>query len=262
MPRDAESYHPFVEFGNRTLTGLVSVVAVACVIAAWRFQPRRQPLVKLAVAVLVGVGVQAVLGGITVLTDLHPITVAAHFLVSMTLIGLATALYERSGEGDLPPVLLVRHELRALGYALLATAAAVLAAGTVVTGSGPHSGDAQDVARFGFDPRTVSWIHADLVWLFLGLLAGMIFALRATGAPGRARRRAQAVLAVALAQGAIGYFQYWTDLPVAAVALHMLGASLLVVSVVRLVFALRSRPEPATEGAIVAAGEARAGRVA
>lgn len=251
VPRDPESYHSAVEFGNRLMTGVVGVVALASLIAAWRLVPRRRSLVALAAVPLAGVGAQAVLGGITVLTGLHPATVAAHFLLSMILVGFATALYERSGEGDGPPVWQVRPEIRMLSQALLGTAAVVLTLGTVVTGSGPHSGDADDVARFGFDPRTVSWIHADLVWLFLGLVAGLLVMLRATNAPLVARRRGLAVLGVTLAQGGIGYFQYWADLPIAAVSLHMLGASLLVVTVVRLQYAIRTRPVTAESPAAV-----------
>ena len=243
VPRAETGYHQYVEFGNRMLTGVVGAVALACVVAAWRHQPRRRPLVALASVLLGGVAAQAWLGGITVLTGLHPAIVAAHFLVSMTLVAFAVALYERSAEGDAPPLPLVRPEARMLGYALLVSVTAVLVVGTVVAGSGPHSGgDADEVVRFGFDPRTVAWLHADLVWLFMGLVAGMIVLLRATGAPQLARHRALVVMAVGLAQGGIGYFQYWTDLPIAAVALHMLGASLLMAAVVRLIYALRTRP--------------------
>lgn len=256
VPREATSYHQYVEFGNRMLTSVVGAVALACVVAAWRHQPRRRSLVLLASVLLGGVAAQAVLGGITVLTGLHPATVAAHFLVSMTLVAFAVALYERSAEGDSPPLSSVRTEARALGFVLLGSVTAVLVLGTVVTGSGPHSGDADEVARFGFDPRTVAWMHADLVWLFMGLLVGMLVLLRATEAPPLARQRALVVLAVGLAQGGIGYFQYWADLPIAAVALHMLGASLLMVSVVRLVYALRTRPLPELSVSATASGAA------
>jgi cytochrome c oxidase assembly protein subunit 15 len=242
VPREATGYHQYVEFGNRMLTSVVGIVALACVIAAWRHRPRRRSLVLLASVQLAGVAAQAVLGGITVLTGLHPATVAAHFLVSMTLVGFAVALYERSAEGDGLPVPLVRREARVLGYVLLASVTAVLIVGTIVTGSGPHSGDSDEVARFGLDPRTVAWVHADLVWLFMGLVVGMVILLQATDAPSTARHRALVVLGLGLAQGGIGYFQYWAGLPVPAVALHMLGASLLLVSVVRLIYSLRTRP--------------------
>jgi cytochrome c oxidase assembly protein subunit 15 len=111
-----------------------------------------------------------------------------------------------------------------------AVASAVLVLGTVVTGSGPHSGDADEPARFGFDPATVSWLHADAVWLFVGLVVALLLALSLTGESPRALRRTRMLLAVTLAQGLVGYTQYFTDLPAGLVALHMLGASVLVIA--------------------------------
>jgi cytochrome c oxidase assembly protein subunit 15 len=237
-----EGYHVYIEFGNRLLTFLVTVVAVAALIAAWRLVPRRRPLVLLASAGLLGVFGQAILGGITVLTDLHPATVAAHFLLSMVLIAAAVALVERSAEaGDAPAQSLVRPEVRWLGRALLVVAAVVLVLGTIVTGSGPHSGDADDPARFGFDPRTVSWLHADVVIVFVGLVLAMVLALRLTDAPARARRRSVELLAVTLAQALVGYTQYFTDLPELLVAVHLLGACLVWIATWRLLYALRVR---------------------
>jgi len=113
--------------------------------------------------------------------------------------------------------------------------------GTVVTGSGPHSGDAETPARLGLDPRTMSWLHADLVLLFTGLLIGLLVALAVTGAPAAVRRRGWWLLGVTLAQGAVGYTQYATDLPEALVAAHMLGASLLVVALTAVVAGTTSR---------------------
>ena len=253
VPHQAESYHKFIEFGNRMATFAVGLVILACVIAAWRHRPRRPVLVWLAVAQILGVFGQALLGGITVLTKLHPIPVAGHFLLSMVLIGLAVALYERGNEGDGPAVPLARAELRHLARALVGVAALVLVLGTVVTGSGPHAGDV-DARRFGLDPRTASWLHADLVLVFVGLTVALILALRLTGAPARAQRASQTVLIVALAQGAVGYVQYFTGLPILVVALHMVGACLIVITTVHAVFTLRSRPaEPDREAGSVPA---------
>jgi cytochrome c oxidase assembly protein subunit 15 len=125
----------------------------------------------------------------------------------------------------------------------------VLVLGTVVTGSGPHSGDADQPARFGLDPRTVSWLHADAVWLFVGLVLGLVVALRLTGAPVPAVRRGGRLLAVTLAQGAVGYTQYLTDLPEQLVAVHMLGASLLVIAVTSTLHALLRPVGPPTKPA-------------
>jgi cytochrome c oxidase assembly protein subunit 15 len=143
----------------------------------------------------------------------------------MVIIAGCTALVVRSGDpGDQPVVLLVRREVRWLTWALIAVSAAVVTVGTIVTGSGPHSGDAEAENRFSFDPRTVAWLHADLVLLFLGLLIGLLVALHVTDAPSAARRAAWLLLIVAIAQGVVGYTQYFTGLPVVTVAIHVVGA--------------------------------------
>jgi heme a synthase len=242
----AEGLHAVIEFGNRLLTFVVGLVAVAALVAVVRHRPRRPRLVALAAVPLLGVVVQALLGGVTVLTGLHPLTVAAHFLVSMALVAASALLLVRAGEGDGPARPVVRAEIRWLATALAAVGAAVLVLGTAVTGSGPHSGDADTPARLGLDPRAVSWLHADAVLVFCGLLLATVLALRLTDAPERARARARLVLVVTLAQAAVGYAQYATGLPEVLVALHMLGASLLVAALVALLTALRVREdEPA-----------------
>ena len=239
-----QGIHKYIEFGNRTLTGVVGIAAlVALVLVAavvWRsHRPRR--LVAVAALPLLGVVVQAVLGGITVLTHLHPATVAAHFLVSMGLVTASSYLLWRVGEPDGAPRPVVRREITLLARALAALTFVVLLLGTVVTGSGPHSGDAEAPARFGFDPRAMSWLHSDSVLLWFGVLLAILVALRLTAAPQAAQRAALWVLGVGILQGVIGYVQYLTGLPVVAVMLHMLGASLLVVVVTRLLLTLRER---------------------
>lgn len=241
----AEGVHKYIEFGNRLLTGVVGLAALAAlvvtVLLVRRGRPRR--LLALGAAPLVLTVVQAVLGGITVLTRLHPATVAAHFLVSMCLIAVSVLLLQRLRQPDGPARAVVPREVLLLGTALVVVAAAVLVLGTVVTGSGPHSGDADEPARFALDPRTISWLHADSVLLFVGLVVGLVVALRVTHAPERARRRAGWLLGVTLAQGLIGYVQYATDLPEALVLAHMLGASLLVVALTLALSSLRERGE-------------------
>ena len=236
----ADGWHPYIEFGNRLLTFVVGVVAVATAVAVWRLGRRRLRL--LGVLPLLGVVAQAGLGGVTVLTSLHPVTVAAHFLLSMLLVAASTVLLLRAAEGDGAPQALVPAVVSRLVAALAVVAAAVLVLGTMVTGSGPHSGDATSPARLGLDPRTVSWLHADLVLLFVGLLVGLFVALRLADAPASALRRATLLLVVTVAQAGIGYVQYATDLPEPLVAAHMLGASLLVVAVTGVVMSLRERP--------------------
>jgi cytochrome c oxidase assembly protein subunit 15 len=189
--------------------------------------------------VLVGVGVQAVLGGITVRTGLNPFTVSAHFLVSMGLVATASFLVFRAPEPAGHRPLVVHPLVERLGWATCAVAAVVLLLGTVVTGSGPHSGDADEPARFGLDPRTISWLHADAVMLFVGLVVAVWIASRLTGgsaAPGRAWA---VVFGVTLAQGVVGYTQYLTGLPWVVVLVHMFLATLLVVTLTRAMVSLR-----------------------
>ena len=243
-PRQEEGIHAFVEFGNRLLTFALAALAIAAIVAALadRHTRGRRPLVVLAAIPLVGTAVQAVLGGITVLTGLHPATVAAHFLVSMAIIAGCVALVARSADaGDAPATWLVRREIRLLGHAVLAVTAAVVVLGVIVTGSGPHSGDAEAEARFSFDPRTVSWMHADAVFLFLGLVIGLIVVLRATAGPPRAMRAALVLLVVSLGQGLIGYVQYWTGLPIVLVSLHVAGACLVWIAALFVPFTFRER---------------------
>ena len=236
----AEGFHKYIEFGNRTLTGVVGIAALLALVAVWRLNRPRLRVV--AALPLVGVVTQAVIGGITVRTGLHPATVAVHFAVSMLIIVASVVLLLRVDEGDGPPQPVVPLPVRQLAWLLAGTCAAVLLLGTVVTGSGPHSGDADEPARFALDPRTISWLHADLVLLFLGLVVGLMVALALVHAPWVARRRARWVLGVTLAQGLIGYVQYAADLPEVLVLLHMLGASLLTVTVTGLLMSLRHRP--------------------
>jgi cytochrome c oxidase assembly protein subunit 15 len=235
--------HGFVEFGNRMLTFALSTVIGLTIAATLIQRHRRRALVALAGAQLLGIVGQAVLGGITVLTGLNPWTVAAHFLLSMVLIYAAYALWQRSREGDGPRRFLVPGPLVWLARALVAAAAAVLAAGTVVTGSGPHSGD-RAAARTGFDPAMVSQLHADAVFLLLGLTIAAWLALRAVHAPPALARAAAVLLAVELAQGAVGFVQYFTHLPVLAVGLHVLGACGVWIAALAVLFGVRTRPGP------------------
>lgn len=244
----AEGYHRYIEFGNRLLTFVLAVVAVAALFAAVKYI-RRRHLTVAAALVLGGVALQAVIGGITVLTSLHPVTVSIHFMVSAALIAAASYLWFARHEPTAPRHLVVPRPAALLAWATAGVAVVVLALGTIVTGSGPHSGDAEAPARYGFDPRTISWLHADAVMLFVGLLIGTLIAVRLTGAAARDDRAERIgtawrfVLLVTIAQGLIGYVQYLTGLPEMLVLAHMLLASLLVVTLTNAVLSLRSAQE-------------------
>lgn len=229
-----------VEFGNRLLTFVVLVVGLACLLTAMRLPARRPGLVRLAWAQPIGVAAQGLWGGLVVRSALNPVTVSVHFLISIGMIAAAFALYARSKEGDAPPQRLVHRDIRRLSLALPAVVAVLLVAGVVVTGTGPHSGDAV-ASRFLFDIETVARIHADVAYLVVGLTFALLFALHVTGAPAPIRRAALTLLAVELAQGIIGYVQYFLALPAFLVGLHVLGATLVWIFALRTAFATRSR---------------------
>lgn len=241
VPTQALAVHGVIEFGNRMLTFVLGAVVFLTALAAVTQRPRRRPLVVLSLAALLGIPLQAVVGGITVLTDLNPWVVAGHFLLSMGLIALSALLWHRTTEGgDGPARLVVRPDMLLLGRVLVGVTALTLAVGAVVTGSGPHAGDRRAV-RTGFDPAMVSQLHADVVMLLVGLSVATWFALRATGAGLPVRRAAGILVATELAQGVIGFVQYFTGLPVLLVGLHLLGASLVWVAAVRLLLLSRVR---------------------
>ena len=247
-----QSWHKWIEFGNRLLTVVLVIVSIASIAAVRSYNKnriangltRRPLLTKLALACFGGIFAQAILGGITVLTGLNPLTVAAHFLVSIALIAIAYNLYWRAQEpSDAPSTLLISPMLHKGLQAHTAVALTVIVIGTLVTGTGPHAGDTADITRLPFDPRIISWIHADVVLLFFGLTIGLIIGLIATQAPNAITRNSIAVLIIGLAQGLIGYVQYFTALPWVLVAFHVLGACLLWIATLRLLFSAKQHGE-------------------
>ena len=244
IPTPALGVHGLIEFGNRMVTFMLTAVVVATLVAVVRQRPRRRPLVILSVAVLLGIPAQAVLGAITVLTGLNPWTVAGHFVVSMALIALSVLLWHRARQGvDTPSRPTVGPPWVLLVRALVALTAVTLVLGTMVTASGPHAGD-QRAVRTGFDLIVVSQLHADAVMLLVGLSVATWVTLRATGAGEQISRAAATLVAVELVQGAIGYTQYFTGLPVPLVEAHVLGSCLVWVAAVRLLLLTRVRTVP------------------
>ncbi|MGA5300572.1 COX15/CtaA family protein [Nucisporomicrobium flavum] len=235
--------HGVIEFGNRLLGIALGLIALATFVAALLHKPRRRSLVLLSLAAGLSIPGQGVIGGITVLTDLNPWVVGLHFLLSMALIAVTYALWQRTKEGDAPTRPLVARPLRHLAGFMTVVSAAVIVVGVIVTGSGPHAGD-EDAKRTGLDPAEVSQAHADLVFLLIGLSVALWFALRAVNAPPAAVRAAALFVAVELAQGLIGFVQYFTHLPVILVGAHMLGACLVWVATLHVLWRLRDRPAP------------------
>lgn len=241
-----EGIHKLIEFGNRTLTGLLGFVALALLVALYRWARDRRELVVGTWVVMAGILAQAIVGGITVRTGLNPWIVAFHFLCSMGLIAVSSWLYWRQRQPSGATRSLLHPLVARLQWLLVAVAAVVLVLGTIVTGSGPHSGDADTPARTGFDPRTISWLHADAVMLFVGICVAVWLGAKLTQRTAGPARAWWVVLIVTLAQGLIGYVQYVTKLPEVLVLAHMLGASLLVVAITRaIVLSRTTEPLPA-----------------
>ena len=240
----------WIEFGNRLLNFPLVIIAALIFIAAWRFRPaepdgrRRRDLVWLGAAQPLGVVAQAVIGGIVVLTKLNPAAVSVHFLVSAAVVAAAVALHMKCAaiadtsrvSGTTP----VRRDLRAISAALVAVTCVMLAAGTVVTGTGPLAGDA-GVPRYQLPLEGVTQLHADIGWLLAGLSIAVVLGLRLSGAPRRAVRAGWIMLAALGSQGVIGYIQYFTHLPAGLVWVHVTGSVLVWIAVLRLFFIVRER---------------------
>ncbi len=219
-PHGELDFHSAIEFGNRLLTFVLVAVAVLTFVAAVR--TGRRHLVGLAAVLAAGIPLQAVIGGITVLTDLNPWIVSLHLLLSMALVGLSVRFLQVL-DRDTPAV---GGPATTLAWIVFGAAWVVLYLGTIVTGSGPHAGDA-DSPRNGLDPLQWSQLHADAVFLYLGLTIGLLLCLMAVRADRAAVRVVVWLLVAQLAQGAIGFVQYFNDLPELLVGLHMLGAAIL-----------------------------------
>ena len=213
-----EQVKVWIEFGNRLLTFVLVLVAILVLVSV--LAGRRKDLRGLALGQVLGIVGQGILGGITVLTGLHPATVAAHFLLSIILIAGATSLRaQRFGslEKQEPEPL-----VKKIATAHILVSFLVLFIGTLVTGSGPHAGDAT-AERFPFDLRTMAWIHADSVIALFGITFGFFVA---RGVSDHTKKRLKIFLAIALGQGLIGYVQWFNDLPELLVGLHLAGSTL------------------------------------
>ncbi|WP_203654225.1 COX15/CtaA family protein [Actinocatenispora rupis] len=241
----AYGFHGYIEFGNRLLTFVVAVVVTLTFLAAVFAVRRRRSVVWLSFVNGLTIPAQAVIGGLTVLTKLNPYVVAAHFLFTVLIIAASYALWKRTREGDEPARSVVRPPLRPLTAGLAGLTVVVLTIGTVVTGSGPHAGD-QHAKRTGLDPGMIAQLHADAVMLLIGASVAAWFAFRATDAPHPVRRAALVLVGLELGQGAIGFVQYFTHLPVLLVGLHMAGSAAVWLAALALLFATRTRgPVPA-----------------
>ncbi|WP_369395078.1 heme A synthase [Streptomyces sp. CG1] len=242
-PTNALSYHSAIEFGNRMLTYVLCAAVGWAIIAARSEKPYRRSLTRLGWAQFWLVMSNAILGGIVVLVGLNPYTVAAHFLLATALITVAAVMWQRTREGDTAPRPLVGKAVQQLVWFLVVASVLLIAAGTIVTGAGPHAGDSSDVKRIPIDWETVAKLHSVFAWIVVTLTFALWFVLKAVDAPKGPLDRTRDLFVILLAQGVIGYVQYFTHLPEAMVGLHMLGSCLVWVGVLRVLLSLRERPD-------------------
>ncbi|OIJ25748.1 COX15/CtaA family protein [Nocardioides luteus] len=230
VAHEALGINGVIEFGNRLLTYVLAAIAIAVVVAVWN---RRGVVRRLAIVIALGIPLQGVIGGITVLTQLNPYVVALHLLASMAMVGLCVWLLDelRSPVREVAP-----RSVRVAALVTLAVGWLSLWLGTVVTGSGPHSGDLNS-RRTGLDPALVSHLHAYAVY---ALVAATLVTLWLGRKHAYVRSVTIVLLVIELAQGLVGWVQYLTDLPVILVGFHMLGAALISAGLARVLVSTRA----------------------
>jgi cytochrome c oxidase assembly protein subunit 15 len=251
----AMGVHGVIEFGNRLLTYVLCAAVGWAIVAARARKPWRRDLTRLGWAQFWIVMGNAIIGGIVVLVGLNPYTVAAHFLLSTALITVAVVMWQRTREGAGAPRPLVGKAVQQLVWCLVAAGGLLQVVGTVVTGAGPHAGDSREVERMPVDWETVSKLHAVLAWIVVTLTFALWFVLKAVDAPKGPLDRTRELVLVLLAQGVLGYVQYFTHLPETLVGLHMLGAAVTWIWVLRVLLSLRERPDGAPAVPAPAAAE-------
>lgn len=237
--------HGIIEFGNRMLTWVLSAAVGWAIIAARLQKPQDRTITRLAWSQFWMVMLNAVLGGITVWTGLNPYIVAGHFLAATALLTTTVLTWHRVRVADFGAPAPVGPTTRVLGVAVLLSSGLALIVGTLVTGTGPHSGDLNPVHRIPLSWTAITWFHGLLVAMVLVLAVALLLSLRKTDTT--ARVRILVFLAILALQGAIGIVQSLTDLPAVLVSLHLFGAALVWVGALRVFLdtPLEKEPYPA-----------------
>lgn len=237
--------HGIIEFGNRLLTFALAAVAVMMLVYLWNLRKERRDLFLLALGLLASIPAQAVIGGITVLTQLNPWVVGLHFLVSMALVVLATLLvnraYGRTGRARTTVLAALPGAARPVMTAVVLFSAAAVCLGVVVTGAGPHAGDA-DAPRNNLDWDLFAHIHAVPAYLVTAGALFAVFLVLRGGITGPFRTAVVMLLGVTVLQGVIGFTQYYNGIPALLVGAHMLGAALLMSAAVNAADLARHSP--------------------
>lgn len=222
-----EGFHKYIEFGNRLLTFVVLLASIAVLVMA--IISRNKRIIIWSTLPLLGTLIQAILGGITVLTGLNPFTVMLHFLLSIVLVAISTIIFKFWDKTK--PIKISSKLIRNYLKFFTVIGFIVITLGTITTGSGPHSGD-EVAARFNIDTRTIAWIHADSVLLFIGLLIGLILLVRTNSEYKSLSKYLNTLFALCVIQGFIGYTQWFTNLPWILVGFHVLGSVLIWINLI------------------------------
>ena len=215
--------HGAIEFGNRLLAVALAILGVCIALLLWKGRKQRPDLFWLNIGLLAIVPVQAVVGGITVWTKLNPWVVAGHFVPSAVAVGVAAYFVRRTYDTGVHLKFKAPAPLPTLGWIILGLTAIVVIFGVLTTGAGPHSGSTIST-RNNLDNIWITRLHAAPVWLLvIATISALVIA----------RKKAQTamvaplivLLIVEIAQGIIGYVQYFLGVPELLVALHMVGLS-------------------------------------
>jgi cytochrome c oxidase assembly protein subunit 15 len=260
-------FHAWVEFGNRLINAVVSVASIGAYVAALRRRPRRRDLTWISFGLVIGLLTEVVVGGVVVYSKLDPTLVSIHFLLGLAFLAVAVVLHLRSrlpdaapGADPVAPRPMVGAVPLGLARLSIAALAVVVVLGTVVTSTGPHGG-APGTPRYRFSLHDVAQLHGSSVEAFLAVTLVMLWSLVRSGAPVPVLRRAEVMLVALVGQAAVGYTQYFDGDPVGVVAVHVAGASLLVIAALHFYFGLFDRHPPAVDGPAPAGrGSTLAGR--
>ncbi|MGH9172056.1 MAG: COX15/CtaA family protein [Acidimicrobiales bacterium] len=248
-------FHPLVEFTNRLITILVTVVSGLAWLATLLRSPRRRDLCWLAGGLVAGVVIQIPLGGLVVLTKLNPYLVACHFLITIAILAIAVAFFHAAGidasHDETRVVPLVGNDLRMLARILLAALGVVTCVGTLVAGAGPHAGAPetaqQPIQRIPIAFRDIAALHSDAALFLIGLSLASLFAFRRGAVPALVYSRLRLLFEMLVIQGALGYLQYSLHDSAVVIEVHMLGVTCLWITAVAFYLSLHEHPESVEE---------------
>ncbi|MFI8632351.1 heme A synthase [Microbacterium sp. NPDC077663] len=237
--------HGIIEFGNRLLTVVLIAIAVAAFLSVAGRRRERPDLVRLTLAIGIGIIVQAGVGGITVLLDLHPGAVGVHFILSAVLVSIAATFVYRVYAGPAGPRRTGRV-MTGLVAMLVVSAVVTIYLGTLTTGAGPHAGDSA-AERNGLDASVLQHFHAWPSYALLGLTVLLVSIAAWRRVPVPDPRLLLLLLGAELVQMAIGIAQARLGLPVFLVGAHMVLACVLVAALTWVVLSTRARSPRAVE---------------